>query len=36
MKIEFLYFVTLWLNAFPVRNGISKVYLPVRSLLDEG
>ena len=28
MKIEFLYFVILWLNAFPVRSGISKVYSP--------
>ena len=23
-----VYFVVLWLNAFPVRNGISKVYSP--------
>ena len=23
-----VYFVVLWLNAFPVRNGVSKVYSP--------
>jgi hypothetical protein len=23
MKIEFVYFVILWLNAFPVKSGIS-------------
>ncbi|KAL7537435.1 hypothetical protein ACHAXR_007825 [Thalassiosira sp. AJA248-18] len=28
MKIEFLYFIVLWLNAFPVRNGVSAVYSP--------
>ncbi len=28
MKIEFVYFIVLWLNAFPVKNGISLVYLP--------
>ncbi len=28
MKIEFVYFIALWLNAFPVKSGISAVYLP--------
>ena len=28
MKIEILYFVALWVNAFPVKNGISTVYSP--------
>jgi hypothetical protein len=28
MKIEFVYFIVLWLNAFPVKSGISVVYLP--------
>lgn len=28
MKIELIYMVVLWLNAFPVRNGISSVYSP--------
>jgi hypothetical protein len=28
MKIEFVYFFVLWLNAFPVKTGISVVYLP--------
>jgi hypothetical protein len=28
MKIEFVYFIVLWLNAFPVKSGISAVYLP--------
>ena len=28
MKIEFIYFVVLWLNAFPVKSGISSVYSP--------
>jgi hypothetical protein len=32
MKIEFLYFVILWLNAFPVKSGISQTILP-RELL---
>ncbi len=32
MKIEFIYFMVLWLNAFPVKNGISSVFLP-RELL---
>jgi hypothetical protein len=33
MKIEFIYFVTLWLNAFPVNNGISTKYSPRELLL---
>ncbi len=32
MKIEFIYFMVLWLNAFPVKNGILAVYSP-RELL---
>jgi hypothetical protein len=28
MKIKFVYFVVLWLNAFPVKTGISVVYSP--------
>ncbi len=28
MKIEFIYFMVFWLNAFPVRMGISGVYSP--------
>jgi hypothetical protein len=32
MKIEFIYFMVLWLNAFPVKNGISFVFSP-RELL---
>jgi hypothetical protein len=28
MKIEFVYFFVLWSNAFPVKTGISAVYLP--------
>ncbi len=27
MKIEFVYFIVLWLNAFPVKSRISAVYL---------
>jgi hypothetical protein len=38
MKIEFVYFILLWLNAFPVKSGISVVYtlqeLIVRWRLD--
>ena len=33
MKIEFIYFVTLWLNAFPVNNGISTKYSPRELIL---
>jgi hypothetical protein len=28
MKIEFVYFIVLWLNAFPVKTGILALYLP--------
>ncbi len=28
MKIEFVYFTVLWLNAFPVKTGISSTYFP--------
>jgi hypothetical protein len=28
MKIEFVYFIVLWLNPFPVKSGISAVYPP--------
>jgi hypothetical protein len=33
MKIEFIYFMVLWLNAFPVKNGISSVFLPIELLV---
>jgi hypothetical protein len=32
MKIKFIYFVILWLNAFPVKNGISLTF-SLRELL---
>jgi hypothetical protein len=32
VNIEFIYFMVLWLNAFPVKNGISSTFLP-RELL---
>ena len=32
MKIEFIYFMVLWLNAFPVKSGISQTFSP-RELL---
>lgn len=32
LKMEFVYFVVLWLNAFPVKTGVSGVYL-LRKLL---
>jgi hypothetical protein len=32
MKIKFVYFMVLWLNAFPVKTGISSIYSP-RELL---
>ncbi len=28
LKIELIYFVILWLNAFPVKTGISTIYSP--------
>jgi hypothetical protein len=33
MKIEFVYFVVLWLNTFFVRNGVSAVYSPRKLLV---
>jgi hypothetical protein len=33
IKIEIVYFTTLWLNAFPVRNGISTKYSPRELIL---
>jgi hypothetical protein len=33
MKIEFVYFIVLWLNAFPVKSGISVTYSPRELLL---
>jgi hypothetical protein len=32
MKIEFIYFIVLWLNAFPVKSGISSTF-SLRNLL---
>jgi hypothetical protein len=32
MKIEFIYFMVLWMNAFPVKSGISQTFSP-RELL---
>ncbi len=32
-KIEFVYFVVMWLNAFPVKTGISGVYSPCELLV---
>ena len=28
MKIEFIYFVTRWLNEFPVKSGVSETLSP--------
>ncbi len=33
MKIEFVYFVILWLNAFPVKSGISQTISPQELLM---
>jgi hypothetical protein len=33
VKIEFVYFIMLWLNAFPVRTGILLKYLPQELLV---
>ena len=33
IKIEFIYFVTLWLNAFPVKSGVSETFSPMEILL---
>ena len=32
-KIEFIYFVRLWLNAFPVKSGVSETFSPREILL---
>ena len=34
LKIEFIYFMVLWLNAFPVKNRISSVFLPRKLLVQ--
>ena len=33
MKVEFIYFVTLWLNAFPVKSGVFETFSPREILL---
>ncbi len=33
MKIEFVYFIVLWLNTFPVRTGISNRFSPQELLV---
>ena len=33
MKIEFVYFIVLWLNAFPVRSRISSTFSPQELLV---
>ena len=33
MKIKFIYCVTLWLNAFPVKSGVSETFSPREILL---
>ena len=33
MKTEFIYFVTLWINAFPVKSGVSETFSPREILL---
>jgi hypothetical protein len=33
LKIELIYFVVLWLNVFPVKTGISAMYLPQECLV---
>ena len=33
MKIEFIYFMVLWMNAFPVKLGISQTFSPRELLL---
>ena len=33
MKIEFIYFVTLWLNAFPVKSDVYETFSPREILL---
>ncbi len=31
LKVEFIYVVVLWLNAFPVKKGISAIYSPLEN-----
>jgi hypothetical protein len=31
MKIEFVYFMVLWMNAFPVKLGISQTFFAART-----
>ncbi len=33
MKIKFVYFIVLWLNAFPVKTGVSSIYSPLALLV---
>ncbi len=33
MKIKFAYFIVLWLNAFPVKTGVSSIYSPRKLLV---
>ena len=33
IKIEFIYFVTPWFNAFPVKSGVSETFYPREILL---
>ena len=33
MKIKFVYFIVLWLNAFPIKSGISATYSPRELIL---
>jgi hypothetical protein len=33
MKIDFVYFMVLWMNAFPVKSGISQTFLPQELLV---
>ncbi len=33
IKIEFIYFIVLWLNAFPVKSGISSTVSPCKLLV---
>ncbi len=33
MKIEFIYFCVLWLNAFPVKSGISSTQFPQKLMV---
>jgi hypothetical protein len=34
MKIEFVYFMVLWMNPFPVKLGISQMFLPQELLVQ--